>query len=409
MTEEKKSMVPKLRFPEFTETWEQRKFEDLFTEYAEKGFNQYPALSIVQGAGTIERDKSNRNLSYSTKNLGNYKIVYKDDFILHLRSFEGGLERACSTGLVSPAYHVFHSDGVNSSFFYCIFRSSNFINRLLKPCVYDIRDGKSINISELKNIYLNVPGISEQKKIGDFFDSIDSLITLHQRKLDVLNKLKKYLLQKMFPENGQLIPELRFPAFSGAWEQRKLSEIVRMNARIGWQNLRQSEFLDDGDFLLITGTDFKNGRVNFGTCHYIAKERFDQDPKIQVEEGSILLTKDGTIGKVALVDKLSKPATLNAGVYNIVPKNRVVESRFLFQYLSAPFLLDYVNKAATGGTIKHLNQSILVDFPVSFPSVAEQEKIGKFLEGIDHVTTLHQRKLEGLRKLKKSLLQQMFV
>lgn len=250
---------------------------------------------------------------------------------------------------------------------------------------------------------------NEQRKIGEVFSSLDKVITLHQRKLDVLNKLKKYLLQKMFPENGQLIPELRFPAFSGAWEQRKLSEIVRMNARIGWQNLRQSEFLDDGDFLLITGTDFKNGRVNFGTCHYIAKERFDQDPKIQVEEGSILLTKDGTIGKVALVDKLSKPATLNAGVYNIVPKNRVVESRFLFQYLSAPFLLDYVNKAATGGTIKHLNQSILVDFPVSFPSVAEQEKIGKFLEGIDHVTTLHQRKLEGLRKLKKSLLQQMFV
>lgn len=254
-----------------------------------------------------------------------------------------------------------------------------------------------------------MPSFEEQEKIGNFFTVLDKVITLHQRKLDVLNKLKKYLLQKMFPENGQLIPELRFPAFSGAWEQRKLSEIVRMNARIGWQNLRQSEFLDDGDFLLITGTDFKNGRVNFGTCHYIAKERFDQDPKIQVEEGSILLTKDGTIGKVALVDKLSKPATLNAGVYNIVPKNRVVESRFLFQYLSAPFLLDYVNKAATGGTIKHLNQSILVDFPVSFPSVAEQEKIGKFLEGIDHVTTLHQRKLEGLRKLKKSLLQQMFV
>ena len=261
----------------------------------------------------------------------------------------------------------------------------------------------------VKNLIVPVPSQLEQTKIGNFFNQLDGIITLHQRKLDVLNKLKKYLLQKMFPENGQLIPELRFPAFSGAWEQRKLSEIVRMNARIGWQNLRQSEFLDDGDFLLITGTDFKNGRVNFGTCHYIAKERFDQDPKIQVEEGSILLTKDGTIGKVALVDKLSKPATLNAGVYNIVPKNRVVESRFLFQYLSAPFLLDYVNKAATGGTIKHLNQSILVDFPVSFPSVAEQEKIGKFLEGIDHVTTLHQRKLEGLRKLKKSLLQQMFV
>ena len=182
---EKKEKAPVLRFKDTNgkdyPAWEQRKFGDLFTEYAEKGFKQYPALSIVQGAGTIERDKSNRNLSYSTNNLGNYKIVYKDDFILHLRSFEGGLERASSTGLVSPAYHVFHSEEVNSSFFYCVFRSSNFINRLLKPCVYGIRDGKSINVSELKNVYLNIPAISEQKKIGDFFDSVDSLITLHQR------------------------------------------------------------------------------------------------------------------------------------------------------------------------------------------------------------------------------------
>lgn len=181
MFPKKGHLKPELRFFGFTNDWEQRKFGDLFTEYAEKGFKQYPALSIVQGAGTIERDKSNRNLSYSTNNLGNYKIVYKDDFILHLRSFEGGLERASSTGLVSPAYHVFHSEEVNSSFFYCVFRSSNFINRLLKPCVYGIRDGKSINVSELKNVYLNIPAISEQKKIGDFFDSVDSLITLHQR------------------------------------------------------------------------------------------------------------------------------------------------------------------------------------------------------------------------------------
>lgn len=198
MFPKKGHLKPELRFFGFTNDWEQRKFGDLFTEYAEKGFKQYPALSIVQGAGTIERDKSNRNLSYSTNNLGNYKIVYKDDFILHLRSFEGGLERASSTGLVSPAYHVFHSEEVNSSFFYCVFRSSNFINRLLKPCVYGIRDGKSINVSELKNVYLNIPAISEQKKIGDFFDSVDSLITLYQRKLEIYKKLKKGLLQKMF-------------------------------------------------------------------------------------------------------------------------------------------------------------------------------------------------------------------
>lgn len=416
MTEEKKSMVPKLRFPEFTETWEQRELKDVaeivgggtpstsVPAYWNGSIDWYSPTEIGQEnfAKGSKRKISNEGLKNSSaKLLPAHKTIL---FTSRATIGEAAIlerEGATNQGFQS----IVTKEGVDVYFLY------SYKHHLKKQALIKASGSTFLEISknEVEGLHVPVPSGEEQAKIGSFFKLVDKAITLHQRKLDVLNKLKKYLLQKMFPENGQLIPELRFPAFSGAWEQRKLSEIVRMNARIGWQNLRQSEFLDDGDFLLITGTDFKNGRVNFGTCHYIAKERFDQDPKIQVEEGSILLTKDGTIGKVALVDKLSKPATLNAGVYNIVPKNRVVESRFLFQYLSAPFLLDYVNKAATGGTIKHLNQSILVDFPVSFPSVAEQEKIGKFLEGIDHVTTLHQRKLEGLRKLKKSLLQQMFV
>ncbi len=416
MTEEKKSMVPKLRFPEFTETWEQRELKDV----AEIVGGGTPSTSVpAYWNGSIDwyspteigqenfAKGSKRKISNEGLNNSSAKLLPAHKTILFTSRATIGeaaiLEREGATN--QGFQSIVTKEGVDVYFLY------SYKHHLKKQALIKASGSTFLEISknEVEGLHVPVPSGEEQAKIGSFFKLVDKAITLHQRKLDVLNKLKKYLLQKMFPENGQLIPELRFPAFSGAWEQRKLSEIVRMNARIGWQNLRQSEFLDDGDFLLITGTDFKNGRVNFGTCHYIAKERFDQDPKIQVEEGSILLTKDGTIGKVALVDKLSKPATLNAGVYNIVPKNRVVESRFLFQYLSAPFLLDYVNKAATGGTIKHLNQSILVDFPVSFPSVAEQEKIGKFLEGIDHVTTLHQRKLEGLRKLKKSLLQQMFV
>lgn len=416
MTEEKKSMVPKLRFPEFTETWEQRELKDV----AEIVGGGTPSTSVpAYWNGSIDwyspteigqenfAKGSKRKISNEGLNNSSAKLLPAHKTILFTSRATIGeaaiLEREGATN--QGFQSIVTKEGVDVYFLY------SYKHHLKKQALIKASGSTFLEISknEVEGLHVPVPSGEEQAKIGSFFKLVDKAITLHQRKLDVLNKLKKYLLQKMFPENGQLIPELRFPAFSGAWEQRKLSEIVRMNARIGWQNLRQSEFLDDGDFLLITGTDFKNGRVNFGTCHYIAKERFDQDPKIQVEEGSILLTKDGTIGKVALVDKLSKPATLNAGVYNIVPKNRVVESRFLFQYLSAPFLLDYVNKAATGGTIKHLNQSILVDFPVSFPSVAEQEKIGKFLEGIEHVTTLHQRKLEGLRKLKKSLLQQMFV
>lgn len=155
---------PEIRFASFNNEWRLHKFEDLFSEYVIKGFDQYSALSVVQGAGTIER--------------------------------------ANSTGLVSPAYHVFHSRKVNSSFIYRIFRSSNFINRLLSPCVYGIRDGKSVDVSELKKVLLTVPDISEQRKLGYLFDLIDKVISLHQRKADLLKQIKSSLLQSMFPPSN---------------------------------------------------------------------------------------------------------------------------------------------------------------------------------------------------------------
>ena len=196
------------------------------------------------------------------------------------------------------------------------------------------------------------------------------------------------------------IPAIRFKGFSDTWEQRKLSEIATMHARIGWQNLRTSEFLDSGDYMLITGTDFIDGAVNFDTCHYVERERYEQDKHIQIRNGSILITKDGTLGKVAYIQGLTMPATLNAGVFNVEIKDEnEVDNRYLFQYLKAPFLMDYVDKKATGGTIKHLNQNILVDFPVVLPHKAEQEKIGEYFLAIDHLITLHQRKcqIDGCR------------
>ena len=182
-----------------------------------------------------------------------------------------------------------------------------------------------------------------------------------------------------------------------------------MHARIGWQNLRTSEFLDDGDYMLITGTDFEDGRINFSTCHYVEKERYDQDRNIQISDGSILITKDGTLGKVAYVQGLKKPAILNAGVFNVqIRKENNVDGKYLFQYLKAPFLMDYVGQKATGGTIKHLNQNILVDFPVVMPKIEEQERLGAYFEQLDHLITLHQRKCEQTQKLKKYMLQKMF-
>lgn len=172
-----------------------------------------------------------------------------------------------------------------------------------------------------------------------------------------------------------------------------MSELATMHARIGWQNLRTSEFLDAGDYMLITGTDFEDGKVNYSTCHYVEKERYDQDKNIQIKNGNILITKDGTLGKVAYVEGLSLPATLNAGVFNVEVKDEnETDSKYLFQFLKAPFLMDYVSKKATGGTIKHLNQNILVDFPIATPSKAEQVRIGEYFSNLDNLITLHQRK-----------------
>ena len=182
-----------------------------------------------------------------------------------------------------------------------------------------------------------------------------------------------------------------------------------MHARIGWQNLRTTEFLDDGKYLLITGTDFVDGKIDFTKCYYVKQERYNQDRNIQIKNGCILITKDGTLGKVAYVKGLNKPATLNAGIFNIeIRDENKVDRLYLYQYIKAPFLLEYVDQMATGGTIKHLNQNILVDFMVSIPQSMEQKKIGELFQILDHLITLHQRKVEKLKIIKKSMLENLF-
>lgn len=236
---------------------------------------------------------------------------------------------------------------------------------------------RHIHNSDIQNIDITLPNYKiEQFKIASYFKVIDNIITLHQRKI---------LLYKYF--------------FTIVWEQRKLSEIATMHARIGWQNLRTSEFLENGDYMLITGTDFVDGSINYSTCYFVNKERYEQDKNIQIKNGSILITKDGTLGKVALVQGLSMPATLNAGIFNIeIKKELEIDNKYLFQYLKAPFLLDYVKKRATGGTIKHLNQNILVNFPVLTPQKLEQTKIGQYFSNLDNLITLHRCKCIIYRK-----------
>ena len=174
--------VPEIRFAGFTDAWEQRKLGEVFKEYSEKGHTELPTLTIIQGGGTVKREDSDRNLMYDETNLSNYKMVRKDDFIVHLRSFEGGLEKASLDGIISPAYHTFHSDEADSRFYYPYFRSFEFIKHKLVPHVYGIRDGRSIDIEGMKSIEIPYTSLSEQRKIGDYLELLDHLITLHHRK-----------------------------------------------------------------------------------------------------------------------------------------------------------------------------------------------------------------------------------
>lgn len=190
--------VPEIRFNGFTHDWEQRKLGEVFKEYSEKNHTELPALTIIQGGGTVKREDSDRNLMYDESNLSNYKMVRKDDFIVHLRSFEGGLEKSALDGIVSPAYHTFHSDVADSRFYYPYFRSHEFIKHKLVPHVYGIRDGRSIDIDGMKIIEIPYTSMEEQRQIGDYLESLDHLITLHQRQCDELKKMKKYMLQNMF-------------------------------------------------------------------------------------------------------------------------------------------------------------------------------------------------------------------
>lgn len=182
-------------FPE----WEEKRLGELFTRIVEKNRTDLSPLTIIQGQGTVRRDESDRRIAYDKRGLKNYKAVKKDDFIVHLRSFEGGLEIANQDGIVSPAYHVYRgSSNVCSQFYYPYFRSNNFIKERLAICVTGVRDGKNIEMDTFDELLLPWPSLPEQRKIADCLSSLDDVINQIQVELSAWKEFKKGLLQQMF-------------------------------------------------------------------------------------------------------------------------------------------------------------------------------------------------------------------
>ena len=372
---------PKIRFKGYTDDWEQRKLGEVFREYSKKGHTELPTLTIIQGGGTVKREDSDRNLMYDEANLSNYKMVRKDDFIVHLRSFEGGLEKSSLDGIISPAYHTFHSDEADSRFYYTYFRSFEFIKHKLVPHVYGIRDGRSIDIEGMKSIEIPYTSLSEQRIIGDYLELLDHLITLHQRKCEETKKIKKYMLQKMFPQNGQTVPEIRFAGFTDAWEQRKLGETCQITMG---QSPDGSTYSDEpSDYILVQGNaDLKDGWV-FPRIWTTQKTKTAQ-------AGDLIMSVRAPAGAMG---KTACDVVLGRGVAGIKG------NEFIYQTLVKHDADGYWKKLAAGSTFESINSDVVNNAVISLPQdVAEQEKIGAYFSNIDHLITLHHRKYNSTLK-----------
>ena len=389
----------------------------MFQEYSEKNHPELPALTIIQGGGTVLRDESDRNLQYDKSSLSGYKMVCEDDFIVHLRSFEGGLEKSNHNGLISPAYHTFHGDNVDSRFYYPYFRSYEFIKHKLVPHVYGIRDGRSIDIDGMKTIEIPWTSYGEQKKIGDYIESLDHLITLHQKKCEQLTILKKYMLQKMFPQNGSDKPEIRFDGFTDDWEQRKLGEIL-----IGLQNNTLSRADLSNETGVAKNVHYGDVLIKFGEVLDVSKEKLPMisDESILskykssfLQNGDIIIAdtaEDSTVGKCSEIAGLNDEIVLS-GLHTI--PYRPIEkfaSGYLGYYLNSSAYHNQLIPLMQGIKVTSISKSAMQDTDIVYPkSVEEQGKIGDYFQSLDNLITLHQNKCNELKELKKFMLQNMFV
>ena len=191
------------------------------------------------------------------------------------------------------------------------------------------------------------------------------------------------------------------------WHVLNLGKSSTLKARIGWQGLTTAEYLKSGDYFLITGTDFKDGYIDWDNCVYVEKERYVQDKNIQVKIDDILVTKDGTIGKVAFVDKVPKETTLNSGVFVVRPISKIYNSRYLYYILMSEYFKDFLNRLTAGSTISHLYQKDFIFFDFPKPSLKEQTAIATALSDIDNWINSLEQLLGKKRQIKQGAMQEL--
>lgn len=251
----------------------------------------------------------------------------------------------------------------------------------------------NLNTDLIGNITLSMPPTkAEQEAIAGALSDTDALISSLEILIAKKRHIKQGAMQQLLrPKKG--------------WVEKKLGNTATLKARIGWQGLTTAEYLDSGEFHLVTGTDFKSGFIDWDNCHFVEENRYCQDKNIQLKTDDVLITKDGTIGKVALVDYLDKPATLNSGVFVIRPLAGAFNPRFFYYLLCSNVFKEFLGQLSAGSTINHLYQKDFVNFIFHTPKgIGEQEEIASTLFDMDTEITALETKLTKTRQLKQGMM-----
>ena len=258
---------------------------------------------------------------------------------------------------------------------------------------------QNLNKDIVTEVMLPHPEKKEQIAIASTLSSMDELINTLEKEVIKKRNIKYGTLQKL------ITGKTRLSDFSDEWIPINMAKKSKLKARIGWQGLTTAEYLDSGYSYLVTGTDFVDGHINWDECHYVSADRYYQDLNIQLSNGDVLITKDGTIGKVALVDKLTKPATLNSGVFVVRPINHAYSARFLYYVLESRVFRDFLDMLSAGSTIVHLYQKDLVNFSFMAPkTIEEQDAIADIIYDLDCEVRKLEEKIRKYKKIKQGMM-----
>ncbi|MCB6415652.1 restriction endonuclease subunit S [Faecalimonas umbilicata] len=392
---------PKIRFKGFTEDWEQRKFENIAERLSETGESNAENPSVEYEDVIAEQGLLNKDIKEKT--VSKQGIRFSKDEMLYgkLRPYLHNWLNPDFEGIAVGDWWVLRPKNCDKNYLYRLIQTSEFDDLANQSTGTKMprADWKLIS-----NTMFYIPQyVEEQKNIGEYFSSLDRLITLHQRKCDETKKLKKYMLQKMFPQNGTKVPEIRFEGFTDDWEQRKLGELADIIGG-GTPSTNNNSFWD-GDIDWYAPAEIGTKIYLDSSERKITTEGFNNCSAKMLPVGTVLFTSRAGIGKTAI---LAKKGCTNQGFQSIVPHEKELDSYFIFSRTEE--LKRYGEVAGAGSTFVEVSGKQMANMDIMIPSIIdEQKQIGSYFKMIDILITLHQRKCDELVKIKKYMLQNMFV